>query len=77
MSLDRFLSVKFTQWRTRIFHTKQALVTALIIIFTIFTLNIHLTVTISYDGMENDTSPAKCFSTPMFLQWKQVGCKFE
>ena len=72
MSIDRFLSVKYTTWRSKIFQSKQAAFVGILIVCIIFCTNIHLTVTISYEGMENNTNPGKCFDTPMFLYWKQV-----
>lgn len=72
MCIDRYLSVRFTTWRKSFLNEKKAVIVSIILVSCIFLLNIHLTMTISYDGLENYPYPDKCFVTDMFLMWKKV-----
>jgi hypothetical protein len=72
MTLERYLSVSIKNWRTIHFSPKRALISCIVIVFFIFSLNIHLVATINYEKPPNNTLDGGCYSDKMHDIWQFV-----
>jgi hypothetical protein len=73
ITLERLLSVKITNWRSSIYKPKHAVITALTIVFIIFSLNVHTLGSLQLPKQKaNSSSVGLCYSTAIFKTWRIV-----
>ena len=77
MSIERYLSIKFKNWRSVYFNSKKAAITGCLVLVIMFLSNIHVLATIDFSKFENYTGEDICIHTEGFIDSQFVRCCLE